>query len=55
MVKILGFFLSCMVSIQEHKIHNILSMMLNLHFKGLRLVIEYVEKEKKKTYCEWIW
>jgi hypothetical protein len=46
MVTILGFFLSFMVSIQEHKTHNILSMMLDPHFKGLGLVIEYVGKEK---------
>jgi hypothetical protein len=39
-------FLSFLLSFQEYKAHNMSSMMLDPHFKGLRLVIQYVEKEK---------
>jgi hypothetical protein len=31
---------------QKAKAHNMLTLMLDLHYKGLRLVIQYVGKEK---------
>ncbi len=46
MVIVLQPFLSFFLSFQECKAHNMLSMMLNPHFKGLGLVIQYVGKEK---------
>jgi hypothetical protein len=39
-------FLSFLLSFQECKVHNMSSMMLDPHFKGLRLVVQYVGKEK---------
>jgi hypothetical protein len=39
-------FHSFVLSFQEHKAHNMLSMMLDPCFKSLGLVIEYVGKEK---------
>jgi len=38
-------FLSFMIYIQTYKVHNTLAMMLNLCYKSLRLVIQYVGKE----------
>jgi hypothetical protein len=39
-------FLSFLLSFQERKAHNMLSMMLDARSKNLRLVIQYVGKEK---------
>ncbi len=39
-------FLSFLLSFQERKAHNMLSMMLDARSKNLRLVIHYVGKEK---------
>jgi len=39
-------FLSFLLSFQKCKVHNMSSMMLDPHFKGLRLVVQYVGKEK---------
>jgi hypothetical protein len=44
-VQLLDPFLSFMLSLQPHKAHNMLAMMLNPHCKGLGLVILYVGKE----------
>jgi hypothetical protein len=46
MVTVLNAFFSFMVTFQEHKAHNILSMMLDPCYKGLRLVIQYVGRNK---------
>jgi hypothetical protein len=35
-----------MASFQKAKAHNMLAMILDLHFKGLGLVIQYVDKER---------
>ncbi len=45
-VQVLNPFLSFMASFQKAKVHNMLAMMLDPHFKWLRLVIQYVNKEK---------
>ncbi len=45
-VQVLNPFLSFMASFQKAKIHNMLAMMLDLCFKGLGLVIQYVGKER---------
>jgi hypothetical protein len=34
------------ISFQPHKAHNMLAMMLNFCYKSLRLVIQYVDKER---------
>jgi hypothetical protein len=36
---------SCMFGFQPHKVHNMLAFMLNLWYKGLGLVIDYIGKE----------
>jgi len=46
MVQVLNPFLSFMVFFQKAKAHNMLAMILNLRFKGLGLVIQYVGKER---------
>jgi hypothetical protein len=46
MVTVISAFFSFMVTFQEHKAHNILSMMLDPCYKGLGVVIQYVGKEK---------
>jgi hypothetical protein len=45
-VTTLNAFFSFIVTFQEHKAHNILNMMLEPCYKGLRLVIQYVGKNK---------
>jgi hypothetical protein len=45
-VQVLNRFLSFMASFQKAKAHNTLAMMLDLRFKGLRLIIQYVDKER---------
>ncbi len=45
-VGVLKPFLSFLVAPQIPKAHNMLALMLDPHFKGLRLVIQYVSKEK---------
>jgi len=47
MIIVLSPFFSFMVTFKEQKAHNILSMMLDLCYKGLRLVIQYVRKDKR--------
>jgi hypothetical protein len=44
--QVLNPFLSFMASFQKANAHNMLAMMLYLHFKGLGLVIQYVGKER---------
>jgi hypothetical protein len=46
MVKVLDPFLLFMLSFQQDKIHNMLAMMLDPHFKRLGLLIQYVGKER---------
>lgn len=46
MVIVLEPFLSFMLSFHEHKAHNIFSMMLDQCFKCLKLITQYVRKEK---------
>ncbi len=46
MVQLLNPFISFMASFQKAKAHNMLAMILDLHFKGLGLVIQYVDKER---------
>jgi hypothetical protein len=44
-VQVLNPFLSFMASFQKAKAHNMLAMMLDPHFKGLRLVNKLVKRE----------
>jgi hypothetical protein len=44
-VTLIGPFLSFILTFHEHKPHKILNVMLNPHFKGLKLVIQYVGNE----------
>jgi hypothetical protein len=44
-VTIIGPFLSFMLTFHEHKAHKILNVMLDPHFKRLKLVIQYVGNE----------
>ncbi len=46
MVQVLNPFLSFMASFQKAKAHNMLAMILDLRFKELGLVIQYVSKER---------
>jgi hypothetical protein len=46
MVQVLNTYLFFMFSIQKTKAHNMLCMMLNPHYKGLGLVIQFVGKER---------
>lgn len=44
-VYVLNPFLSIMVFVQLTKVHNMLVMMLDLYYKGLWFIIQYVSKE----------
>ncbi len=44
-VTIISRVLSFMLTFHEHKAHKILNVMLDLHFKRLKLVIQYVGNE----------
>ncbi len=46
MVYVLNPFLSFIVYFQPAKAHNMLAMMLDSSYKGVKLVIQYVSKEK---------
>ncbi len=45
-MRVLEHFLSFLVAPQTHKIHNMLVLMLDPHFEGLGLVIQYGGKER---------
>jgi hypothetical protein len=42
----LTFFFSSMVFLQKAKAHSMLGMVINYRFKGLRLIIQFVSKER---------
>jgi hypothetical protein len=44
-IVIMEDFLSFMLSFQPNKAHNLLTLMLDFQYKGLRLVIQYVGKQ----------
>jgi hypothetical protein len=45
-VQVLNLFLSFMAYFQKAKAHNMLAMILDLRFKGLKLVIQYVGEKR---------
>jgi hypothetical protein len=45
-IVILELFLSFMLGFQPHKVHSMLVHMLDPRYKGLRLVIDFVDKEQ---------
>jgi hypothetical protein len=45
-VQVLNFFLSFMFSFQESKAHNMLCMILNLCYRTMGFVIQFIGKER---------